>query len=791
MKDRPTGLSSSEVAELTARGLVNVDTSVKTRSYKRIATANICTLFNAINLILATFVFITGSYQNMLFIIVIVFNTAIGIVQEIRSKITTDQLRIIASPKTKVVRDGNRQDIAIDEIVLGDIIILGRGDQIPSDSVVVQGTCDVNESLLTGESKMVHKEVDSELMSGSFVNAGTVYAQVTHVGADNYAAKISAEAKEHKAVKSEIMKSSVGIIRFVSIGIFPLGALLFFREYYTGVHVELNQAILSTVAALVGMIPEGLILLISTVLAVAVIRLSRSKVLVQQLYCIETLARVDTLCLDKTGTITSGKMKLDRVLVLGNGDAETIDEAIFAIAAADENPNETGQAIIAHYAGALSKRANKEIQDKMTQAIKRAIPFSSDKKWAGVVLENDRSFVMGAAQFVLGQKYAKIQGQVEGLSKEARVLVLAQVKTFDDNLEIVGNPKPLALITIKDQIRSTATETVQYFFQQGVDLKVISGDDPLTVSNIAATVGIPNAKSYIDATMLQTDEALINAATTYHVFGRVTPEQKKKLVQALQAAGHTVAMTGDGVNDVLALKASDCSVAMASGSDAARNVAQLVLVNNDFASMPKVVAEGRRAINNLQRSATLFLVKTVLSIVLAVCFIVFPWQYPFQPIQMTLISAFTIGIPSLILALEPNKDRIRGKFLANVIVRSLPGSITAILAVLVLNVVSYLVLGLNYSQVSTMCVLATAWVGVLLIARISYPFTLVRAVLLVFVTAGVVMGAFAFPSLFGITAFTQPMIVLLAVVCVGAVPVFGLLYHTFALWYSRRLPTES
>lgn len=795
MDKKLEGLSSSDVAARVARGQVNVDASVKTRSIKQIVVSNVCTLFNAINLILACFVFITGSYKNMLFMIVIVCNTAIGIIQEVRSKRTTDRLSIIASSKVDVMRDGARQEISVDEVVLGDIIVLGRGDQVPSDSVVVHGTCDVNESLLTGESKLVRKEAGSELMSGSFVNAGTVYAQVTHVGADNYAAKISAEAKEHKAVNSEIMNSLNGIIRFVSIIIFPLGAILFAREYFTGAYIELNDAILSSVAALVGMIPEGLILLTSTVLAVAVVRLSRSKVLVQQLYCIETLARVDTLCLDKTGTITTGKMEVDRVVTLGDCDEGEADGAFYSIADADEDPNETAQAIIDYYQDVIpqpgavrhSRRRTKPSDRSVKKyGIERVIPFSSDKKWSGAVFEGGAGYVMGAAQFVLGKDYATVKNRVEELAQNARVMVLARVDGFDDEGRIAGRPQPLALIAIKDQIRSTAAQTIQYFIEQGVDLKVISGDDPRTVSGIAQIVGIPHADAYVDATTLLSDAALENAATCYQVFGRVTPEQKKKLVLALQKEGHTVAMTGDGVNDVLALKASDCSVAMAAGSDAARNVAQLVLVNNDFASMPKVVAEGRRAINNLQRSASLFLVKTVLSMVLAVCFIILPWQYPFQPIQMTLISAFTIGLPSFVLALEPNKDRIKGKFLVNVIVRSLPGSITAILAVLGLNIVSYTTLGLDYAQVSTMCVLVTAWVGLLLIVRLSFPFTPIRAALIVVVIGGVILGSTVFPSLFGIEPFTQSMVVAFAVAAAIAVPVFNLLYQAFGSWHAKR-----
>ena len=770
------GLSAAEVAERVARGEVNVDAGVHTRSIRQIVRENTLTLFNAINAILAVFVLITGSYKNMLFMVVIVCNTLIGIVQEIRSKRTTDRLSIVASSKASVLRDGELVELPLDELVRDDIIELGRGDQIPADAVVVKGACDVNESLLTGESTLVKKRPDDELMSGSFVNAGTVWARVVHVGAENYAAKISAEAKQHKAVNSEIMNSLNGIIKFVSFIIFPLGALLFARQHFlTG--TETNEAILSTVSALVGMIPEGLILLTSTVLAVAVVRLAKSRVLVQQLYCIETLARVDTLCLDKTGTITTGKMEVAAVRPVPGVPQATVDTAFASIARADEDPNETAQAIVEHFAGA----------DAAVLHASRVVPFSSDKKWSGAVFDDGSAYVMGAGQFILGDALAAVADQQNELAADARVLLLAQVDGFDEEGDIVGAPKPLGFIAIHDQIRATAAQTIAYFKEQGVDLKVISGDDPRTVSGIAAKVGVPRAEDYVDATTLVTDDDIAAAIERYSVFGRVKPEQKKAFVVALQAKGHIVAMTGDGVNDTLALKQADCSVAMAAGSDAARNVAQLVLVDNDFAAMPKVVAEGRRSINNLQRSASLFLVKTLLSMTLAVVFIFLPWQYPFQPIQMTLISAFTIGLPSFVLALEPNKDRIKGRFLENVIVKSIPGAVCAVLTILIVNAVGYNLLHIDYEHVSTLCVLLTAWIGALLIIRLSVPFTPIRVALLVVVVGGTVLGATLLHSLFGIEPFTFGMTVLFAILALGTAVLFHVLYTTIDAWHAKRL----
>ena len=773
---QPQGLSAAEVAERTARGEVNVDAGVRTRSVRQIVRENTLTLFNAINVILAVFVLITGSYKNMLFMVVIVCNTLIGIVQEIRSKRTTDRLSIVASSKASVLRDGALVELPLDALVRDDIIELGRGDQIPADSVVVKGSCDVNESLLTGESTLVKKRPGDELMSGSYLNAGTVRARVVHVGAENYAAKISAEAKQHKAVNSEIMNSLNSIIKFVSFIILPLGALLFARQHFlTG--TETNEAILSTVSALVGMIPEGLILLTSTVLAVAVVRLAKSRVLVQQLYCIETLARVDTLCLDKTGTITTGKMEVAAVCPVPGVPQTMVDMAFASIARADEDPNETAQAIVEHFAGA----------DAAVLHASRVVPFSSDKKWSGAVFDDGSAYVMGAGQFILGDALSAVADQQNELAADARVLLLAQVDGFDEEGDIVGAPKPLGFIAIHDQIRATAAQTVRYFKEQGVDLKVISGDDPRTVSGIAAKVGVPRAEDYVDATTLVTDDDIAAAIERYSVFGRVKPEQKKAFVVALQAKGHIVAMTGDGVNDTLALKQADCSVAMAAGSDAARNVAQLVLVDNDFAAMPKVVAEGRRSINNLQRSASLFLVKTLLSMTLAVLFILLPWQYPFQPIQMTLISAFTIGLPSFVLALEPNKDRIKGRFLENVIVKSIPGATCAVLTILIVNTVGYNVLHLDYEHVSTLCVLLTAWIGALLIVRLSIPFTPIRAALLAVVVGGTVLGATVLHGLFGIEPFTFGMTVLFTVLAIGVTGLFHVLFGIFDAWHAKRL----
>lgn len=789
------GLTSEEVRAAQAAGKVNADATVKTRSYGSIFRSNICTLFNLINVILAVFVFLTGSYKNMLFMLVIVINTIIGIVQEIRSKITTDRLSIVVAANVEVMRDGKIQKIPIDELVLGDVMRLGRGNQIPTDSVVLKGECKTDESLLTGESRLIPKHAGDQLYSGSFINAGAVWARVEKVGADNYAAQITNEAKQKKAINSEIMTSLNKIIKYVSIFMFPVGLLLFANEYLLH-HVELDPAILSTVSAMVGMIPEGLILLASTVMAVAVVRLARHQVLVQQLYCIETLARVDVLCLDKTGTITTGGMEVSGLVPLSTADSEPkeqeLSKIVASLVASDEDPNDTARAIQEYFG--LAKEGKQKAEQAITPAdlLKptRVIPFSSDTKWSGAAFANGEAYVMGAAQFVLEKNanaLAQIKDALDTYAADARVLLVARVEGFDANGAIEGEVTPLGFVCLRDQIRSTAAQTITYFKEQGVKLKVISGDDPHTVSGIAQKVGIEGADRFVDASTLKTDQDIASAIKNYNVFGRVRPEQKKAFVLALQAEGHTVAMTGDGVNDVLALKASDCSVAMASGSDAARNVAQLVLVDNDFASMPAVVAEGRRSINNLQRSASLFLVKTLLSITAAFLFIFLPWQYPFVPIQLTLISAFTIGLPSFVLALEPNKDLVRGHFLPNAVVHSIPGAVCAVVSIVVLTIVGNEAIGLDYRQVSTLCVMVVGLLGIMLVIRLSIPFTPLRWGLLVVVIGGLLIGVVGFGWLFDIAPFTPEMWQSFGIAALVNIVAFNYLYNVLDARHQRRL----
>ncbi len=759
------GLSSEEVAQRLADGLTNAYAGPKTKSVGQIAAEHTFTLFNGVNLVLAGLVALTGSWRNLSYIVVVFANLFIGVFQEVRSKRTIDKLSILAERPVIIRRDGRDVCVSHEEVVLDDLLVLSRGDQIPADAQVVWGEAGVNESLLTGESKPVTKVVGSELMSGSFLDSGTLVARVTRVGADSYASRINAEAKYVKGAKSEIMATLNMIIRWATWLLAPIGILLFLRTLQDG--STINQAILTTVAALVGMIPQGLVLLTSSVLAISTARLARKSVLIQQFYCIEMLARVDVLCLDKTGTITSGSMDFEQSVGVCGHDSSEVELAAAAIVRASaHDANETATAIIG-YATETGIDA---------PAAKRAIGFSSARKYSGCVLGDGRALVMGAAQFVFsGGVPDEVAQALAQTGERARTLVVAECDGFDTDGNLLGVARPLGILSLSDHIRANAPATIAYFVEQGVTLNVISGDDPRTVAGIAAEAGVPDADKWVDASTLTTPEALKRAAMSYHVFGRVTPQQKRELVQALRHAGHTVAMTGDGVNDVLALREADCSVAMASGSDAARNVAEVVLVDNDFAHMPAVVAEGRRSINNLQRSASLFLVKTVFSAVLALLCALIP-PYPFQPVQMSLISTAIIGIPSFVLALEPNHERVRGSFLGNVLARSMPGSIAVILAVGVASGVLER-FGLSRMEVSTVCVLLTCLVGFSLIVRISLPLNALRSALLLVVVGIIAFGCTVAGRFFEISPLTPTMLVSIAIIGAVALVIFNLLFN--------------
>ena len=701
------GLSSSQIEERIKSNLVNYDTSVPTKSIKQILAGNFFTLFNFLNLFLALAIFAVGSYKNMLFMFVVIINTAISTYQEIHSKRIIDKLSVMASSKANVIRNGKSENISINNIVLDDILVFNTGNQVATDSIIMEGEVEVDESFITGESDTIFKKTGDMLLSGSFIVSGKCTAKVEHIGEQNYTAQISSGAKYVKKVKSEIMISLNKIIKFLSFAIVPIGLLLFFNQLKLSGN-DIQVAVVKSVAAVIGMIPEGLVLLTSTVLAVSVIRLARSKVLVQELYCIETLARVDTLCLDKTGTLTEGTMEVKEIVPI-NTDKENISNILANLGKFSTDTNATISAI-------------REYKFTLTHELlpENIIPFSSKTKWSGIYFKGEGSYIMGAPEFVLGNSFEEYAKQVADYSENYRVIALAHSNSNFNEKDLPNNITLLGFVLISDKIRKEAKKTLEYFDEQGVDIKIISGDNPITVAKIAKQVGVKNYDKYIDMTTLKNDEEIKEAAIKYTIFGRVTPSQKKALVTALQEKGKTVAMTGDGVNDVLALKASDCSIAMASGSDATKNVSQLVLLDSNFASMPKVVAEGRRTINNIERSASLFLIKTIYSSVLAILFLFIAESYPFIPIQLSLISMVTIGIPSFLLALEPNKDRIKGNFLRNVISKAIPTALTSIINIVILTMLNKY--GIVAEEVySSLCVISTGFVGIL------FLFTLAKA----------------------------------------------------------------
>ncbi len=716
------GLNDEEVNYRIKKNQVNFDNQPKTKSIKEIILNNIFTYFNILNLILGFSILIVGifsgkifySLKNCLFLGVIICNTTISVIQEIISKKIIDKLSLLSSTTTTVLRNDKIVNLNVNEIVLDDVIKLKLGDQIVADSVIIDGTIEVNESLLTGESDAITKKKNDKLLSGSFVVSGTCYAKVINVGSDNYISKISIDAKYNKKINSIIIDSFNKILKVISIIIIPLAIFLFITQLKVN-NNEISTAIFLTVAALIGMIPEGLVLLTSSIMAVSVIRLSKFKVLVQELYCIETLARVNCICIDKTGTLTIGKMNLKKVIPL-NFDKKTLDKIINTITYYSNDTNETFKAIKNVY--------NKNPYYKVIDTI----PFSSERKYSVYKINDGYTYYLGAPEFIL--KNFEENKEIREYQNNYRILVLARNKekmNVKNNLEIIG------YLVIEDILRESAFKTLQFFSNNKVNVKIISGDNINTVMGVARRLEIPNLKGIDISKIVDGDfEKIIKE---YNVFGRVTPNIKKKIVLTLQNLGYTVAMTGDGVNDVLALKQSDCAIAMASGSDAARNVSQLVLLNSDFSSLPKVVAEGRRSINNVERSSSLLLVKTIYSILLAIFCISTTTKYFFVPIQLTLITTFTIGIPSFVLALEPNKRLVTGDFIKKVVGRAFPAAFTIVFNIVIITIFKkYFHISNDVS--SLLSVLLTGTTGFIYLYRICKPFNKLRLVLYLFLLLG-------------------------------------------------------
>ena len=749
------GLTSFEVEERIRQGKINKNIDETDRPVWEIVKRNTFTFFNLIFAVIAILISLVQAWNQLIFLPIIVINTIVGIYQEIKAKRYLDQMTLLHAPQSTVIRNGQQEKIASDDLVEEDIIILKTGNQIVADARIVEGSIFVNESLLTGEADEIEKNVDNKLLSGSFVVSGEAKVILEKVGKDSYISKLTEQAKlvDH-GEDSEMLRALNKLLKWVSFIILPIAVILFTQNYFVN-HNTLQTSVVAMVAAVIGMIPEGLYLLTTIALTLSSVKLARNQVLLHNMKSIESLARVDVLCVDKTGTITEPRMSVEQVFV---SPSSNISEAKFMsllsdYISANTDDNDTMKAIREFML------AKGDLQNKMT-GVKKIIPFSSKVKYSAVCFENE-SYLLGAPEIVLGKTYEKVSSEINHLLEEGfRVLVLAGTKEkIYDQLNL--GAYALGYVVLANPIRENAKSTFNYFAEQGVNIKVISGDNPQTVSAVAKRAGITGAERFIDANLLKTKEDLDQAVESYTVFGRGTPDQKRRLVQALKRKDHTVAMTGDGVNDILAMKSADCSIAMASGSDAATQVAQVVLLDSDFGHMTQVVTEGRRVVNNVQRSAILFLVKNLFSIILAIISAIFVFTYPLQASQLSLISLFTIGIPGFLLSLEENDKRIEKDFIKNVILKALPASLTEITAVLGV-VIAGAAFKLTASEISTSAVILLAVVGFMILTKISAPLNRFKMGIIIFNIVGIIISGFMFNSLFSISKISLDSFVLVA-----------------------------
>lgn len=761
-----TGLTDEEVRQRVEEGFTNRTDISTDKTTKEIVVSNVFTYFNLIFLVITILLIMVGSFRNLTFLPIIIGNTVIGIVQEIRAKKTLEKMSLLNAPHADVIRNGSVKQISTEELVKDDVILLTAGKQICADAVVISGNIQVNESLLTGEADEVEKTEGSTLMSGSFVVSGECYARLEKVGNESYISKLSLEAKSMGGKEqSEMIRSINLIVKWVGIVIIPIGLILFWQSHFVNGE-SITKSVTSTVAAIIGMIPEGLYLLTTVALALSTMKLARKKVLLHDMKSIETLARVDVLCVDKTGTITEPDMKLKEIFLCKNSGADgtqtalTLDELkslILDYANASVDNNATMLALKAYAADTLTNNTSALHRTAVSQQA-----FSSSLKYGSVTF-SDGTYLLGAPEFIMHEDFARIEEEIIPYAdKGDRVLLFARYDGENVENGINGSVTPLGFVALANPIRENAVKTFEYFKSQGVAIKVISGDNPRTVSRIAIQAGIESAESFVDAATLDTEDKIADAVNKYTVFGRVTPKQKKQLVKALQAKGHTVAMTGDGVNDILAMKDADCSVAMASGSEAAAQAAQVVLLDSDFAHMPDVVYEGRRVVNNIQRSASMFLVKNIFSLLLSMFSVILMVTYPLEPAQVSLISMFTIGVPGFLLALEQNKDRIKGHFITNVMLKALPGGLTDVIAVGAL-VVCGEVFCISDASIGTIATLVLSVVGFMILFKISEPLNGMKYAVIIGNIAGLVFSGFFLKKLFALTDLSNICILLMIV----------------------------
>lgn len=748
-KEILTGLSQKEVKARVQKGLVNEVTVSTEKTTWQIIQSNVFTYFNFIFFVLAVLLVIVQSWNNLLFLPIVIINSLIGIVQELRARKILSKMQLLHHNTAIAMRDGREVQLDTKDLVQDDIVLFSAGDQIYADAYLVSGGLRVNEAQLTGEADEIVKKENDTIMSGSFVVSGKAYARLEKVGDDSYINQLTLKAKEVSGKEeSEMVHSVNNLVKAIGFLIIPLGLILFFQSYVTN-HESFQVSIVSTVGAIIGMIPEGLYLLMTLALALGAVSLARQKVLLNSMKGIESLSRVDVLCVDKTGTITENTMKVTQIFSVHQNE-NTSREALKQYLAASPDENETIAAIRNFFVSEIAKES---------WAVLSTFPFSSKNKF-GAICFNEGTFILGAPEFVLKEKLEEYRSYIQKYAESGtRVLVFAESKEQPFTGDLTQTIEPLLFILLENPIRENAAETFSYFNVQGVEVKVISGDNPVTVAAVAAKAEIPHADNYIDAQTLDTDEKITQAVEKYTIFGRVTPQQKQKFVQALQANQHKVAMTGDGVNDILAMKTADCSIAMESGNNATKQIAQVVLLDSDFSHMPHIVTEGRRVVNNIQRSASLFLVKNIFSISLAILSSLFAFTYPLQASQISLISAFTIGIPGFMLALEPNKQRIRGRFIRTVLQNAIPAALVDLLAVLIVMVCGR-IFRLSTQEVATSSVILLAVVGFIIIIKLIQPLNRMKTTIVLFNIIGLIVSGLLFHSIFSLSKISPITIIL-------------------------------
>ena len=767
------GLNAEQVAERSMHGLINDSKVRSTKTYTAIILKNTCTFFNFIWLIIAVALICVGSYKDLLFLIVIVLNTSIAIIQECRAKYTVQKLSLVALPHVKVIREGKQTDLSADKLLLDDIVLISNGDQVPSDCIIMDGVVEVNESLLTGESRPVKKGVGETLLSGSFLVSGACYAKVEKVGKDNYIQTIASKAKEFKAPHSSLFKDITKLIRYIGIALIPLAILTVIKEYYL-LPNTIEEAVTNSAGAITGMIPAGMFLLITISLSVGVVKLGRKKTLVKDIYSIEMLSRSNVLCLDKTGTITDGTMNVKDVIYTSKKRKTTVDKIVSNILGSQRSHNATSTALL------------KKFGAKSDMKLEQNLEFSSQRKFSATTFKNGKTYYLGAPTFVKAHLNAENQKLLnEAMENGYRVIALTETNLPFNEDEGAKDGETLALFVLEDHIRENAIETIRWFKENEVEIKIISGDDPLTVSKIAHRVGVENYDKYISLEGMSLED-VEKIAADFTVFGRVSPEQKYVIVKTLKKNGKVVAMTGDGVNDTLALKEADCSIAMADGSEVARNISNLVLLDSNFTSLPSVVKEGRQVVNNVQNASVLFLMKTLFTLVMCTLTIMMIVPYPCVPRQLFLLELFVIGIPSFILTFQPNTDLIKGDFIPQVLKKSIPLAFTlfaSVFTVIIMNSEYFNLL--SATEYDTLITLVFTFTGFLNLVWLCFPPTKLKAITATISLVCLVIATTAMPGFFTMTDFTNNVLVYFFSI-MGCV---ALILTTYAI-ITRKIPIK-